>query len=87
MELWVGCIAGALQDAEYASKLTAAGFAGVTVEPWRTYSPADAAPYLSQAGLSADVIRNAEGKFASAFIRAVKPQPAPKACCGPGCCA
>src|SRR5688572_13777155 len=61
MELWVGCIAGALQDAEYTSKLTNAGFAGVTVHPWRTYSPADAAPYLAQAGLSADVIRNAEG--------------------------
>ncbi len=87
MELWVGCIAGALQDAEYVSKLTAAGFAGVTVEPWRTYSPADAAPYLSQAGLSADVVRSAEGKFASAFIRAEKPQPAAKACCGPECCA
>ena len=87
MELWVGCIAGALQDAEYTSKLTAAGFTDVTVEPWRTYSPADAAPYLVQAGLSADVIRNAEGKFASAFIRAAKPPAAAKTCCGPACCA
>ena len=86
MELWVGCIAGALQDSEYVSKLNAAGFTDVTVEPWRTYAASDAAPYLSQAGLSADVIRDAEGKFASAFIRAVKPQPA-KTCCGPECCA
>jgi SAM-dependent methyltransferase len=87
MELWVGCIAGALQDSEYVAKLTAAGFSDVAVEPWRTYSPADAAPYLAQAGLSADVVREAEGKFASAFIRASKPQAAATTCCGPECCA
>ena len=85
IELWVGCIAGALRDTEYQSKLTAAGFAGAAVEPWRIYSPADAGPYLAQAGLTPDVIREAEGKFASAFIRATKPETA-KACCGPDCC-
>jgi arsenite methyltransferase len=87
MELWVGCIAGALRDTEYVAKLTAAGFSDVGVEPWRTYQPADAAPFLAQAGLSVDAVRQAEGKFASAFIRAVKPQPAAKTCCGPECCA
>ena len=86
MELWVGCIAGALRDSEYQSKLTAAGFVETAVEPWRIYSPADAAPYLAQAGLAPDSIREAEGRFASAFIRASKPEAA-KSCCGPDCCA
>ena len=87
MELWVGCLAGALRDSEYLAKLKAAGFVGTTVEPWRIYSPADAAPYLAQAGLTSDSIREAEGKFASAFIRAVKPTSAAPSCCAPGCCA
>jgi arsenite methyltransferase len=87
MELWVGCIAGALRDSEYLSKLKAAGFVGMTVEPWRIYSPADAAPYLAQAGLTSDSIRQAEGKFASAFIRAVKPKSAVRSCCAADCCA
>jgi SAM-dependent methyltransferase len=87
MELWVGCIAGALRDSDYVAKLQGAGFTNVSVEPWRTYRPADAAPILAQAGLAADVISEAEGKFASAFIRATKPQPAEKTCCGPECCA
>jgi hypothetical protein len=86
MELWVGCIAGALRDSEYISKLTAAGFADAAVEPWRTYAPADAAPFLAQAGLAAGAIREAEGKFASAFIRATKPLAA-KSCCDADCCA
>ena len=86
MELWVGCIAGALRDADYRSKLTAAGFVDVDVEPWRVYNPADAAPYLAQAGLAPDSIRDAQGRFASAFIRATRPKPA-KSCCGPDCCA
>ena len=87
MELWVGCIAGALRDTEYAAKLAAAGFADVSVEPWRTYHASDSATLLSQAGLSRDAIRQAEGKFASAFIRALKPPRAEKTCCGPDCCA
>ena len=87
MELWVGCIAGALRDTEYLAKLKAAGFIEMTVEPWRIYTPADAAPYLAHAGVTSDSIREAEGKFASAFIRAVKPKSAAQSCCAPDCCA
>ena len=86
MELWVGCIAGALKDSDYVSKLESAGFAGATVEPWRTYAPSDAAPFLAQTGLAPEAIKEAEGKFASAFIRATKPIAA-KSCCGADCCA
>jgi arsenite methyltransferase len=86
MELWVGCIAGALRDTDYVSRLTAAGFADAAVEPWRTYAPADAAAFLEQAGLAPESIKEAEGKFASAFIRATKPRAA-ESCCSPGCCA
>jgi SAM-dependent methyltransferase len=86
MELWVGCIAGALRDSEYVSKLQAAGFGDVAVEPWRTYAPADAAEFLSQAGLAPESIKQADGKFASAFIRATKPQAA-ASCCASDCCA
>jgi arsenite methyltransferase len=86
MELWVGCLAGALRESEYVSKLTAAGFVGMTVEPWRIYTPADAASYLGQAGVTPDSMRQAEGAFASAFIRATKPEAA-KTCCASDCCA
>jgi arsenite methyltransferase len=58
MELWVGCIAGALDETDYKNKLVAAGFEDVNVETWRVY------PRLAE---------EAEGKFASAFIRATKP--------------
>jgi arsenite methyltransferase len=73
MELWVGCIAGALERSEYVSKLTAAGFADVAVEPWRVYHPTDAREFLQSAGLGEDAMQQAEGKFASAFVRATKP--------------
>jgi SAM-dependent methyltransferase len=86
MELWVGCVAGALRPSDYRSKLTAAGFVKAEVELWRIYSSADASPYLAQAGLAPDSIREADGRFASAFIRATKPESA-KSCCGPDCCA
>ena len=82
MELWFGCIAGALHETDYLQKLTAAGFDHPTVERWRVYRPQDAAAFLSEAGLSEDAIRGAEGAFASAFIRAVKPA----SCCGTACC-
>ena len=85
MELWVGCVAGALHDREYEDKLTAAGFADVSVEPWREYSLDDARTFLAAGGLDADALSSqVEGKIASAFIRAQKPVPAP--CCAPGCC-
>jgi len=86
MELWVGCVAGALGDTEYRDKLTAAGFGDVSVEPWREYSLDDARTFLAAGGLDVDALSSrVEGRIASAFIRAQKPAPAP--CCGPGCCA
>ena len=86
MELWVGCVAGALQDREYASKLTSAGFVDVDVEPWREYQVEDARAFLTESGLDVDEIApHLQGKVASAFVRARKPQAAP--CCGPQCCA
>lgn len=80
--LWVGCVAGALKDSEYIGKLTAAGFEKIEVEPTRVYSVEDARAFLSAEGVDVDAIApQVEGKFMSAFVRAVKP------CCGPGCCA
>ena len=84
VELWVGCVAGALDEWTYREKLTAAGFTDVSLEPWRVYDLHDARQVLSGAGLDADsVAATAEGAFASAFVRATKPA----ACCGPTCCA
>ena len=85
MELWVGCIAGALRDDEYIGKLAKAGFESIDIEPTRVYSIQDARQFLTGKGIDADAIAaQVEGKFISAFIRAVKP--AAKACCGPACC-
>ena len=85
MELWVGCIAGALQDTEFAAKLRDAGFEDVEVEPWRVYDVEDAHAFLSEAGLDVDALApQVQGKFLSAFIRAHKPTPQP--CCGTECC-
>jgi len=84
MLLWVGCIAGALQDSEYAAKLAKAGFDGIGIEPTRVYNIDDARSFLSGQGLDVDAMAPAvEGKFMSAFIRATKPAK----CCAPGCCA
>jgi arsenite methyltransferase len=86
MELWVGCIAGALTDAEYGEKLHAAGFEQIGVESWREYTLDDARTFLASAGLDVDrLAARMTGKVASAFVRAQKPLPAP--CCGPDCCA
>jgi arsenite methyltransferase len=85
MELWVGCIAGALQEEDYKAKLSAAGFGDVDVETWRVYNVEDARAFLSEAGLDVDrVAPLVRDKFASAFIRARKPEG--KSCCGPDCC-
>jgi ubiquinone/menaquinone biosynthesis C-methylase UbiE len=74
IELWVGCVAGALQDSEYIFKLTAAGFEQVTIEPTRVYKVEDAQQFLAAQGIDADSIAaEVEGKFISAFIRARKP--------------
>jgi arsenite methyltransferase len=86
MELWVGCVAGALQEEEYASKLKGAGFVDVELEPWRVYSADDARGFLSESGIDVDQLApQVDGKVASAFVRARRPQAA--ACCGPTCCA
>ena len=86
MELWVGCIAGALEETDYASKLRLAGFVDVKIEPWRVYEIAEARKFLTDAGLDVDELApRINGKFASAIISARKP--AEQACCAPGCCA
>src|SRR5437773_6733840 len=75
MELWVGCIAGALEERDYGAKLRAAGFADVEVEPWRIYQVDDARAFLTENGIDVDRIApQVNGKFASAFVRARKPQ-------------
>jgi SAM-dependent methyltransferase len=85
--LWVGCIAGALDEDDYRARLTAAGFEKVEIEPTRIYKVADAREFLASSGIDADALApKVDGKFLSAFIRAVKP-PAKKSCCGPECCA
>lgn len=89
MLLWVGCIAGALEENEYRRKLASAGFAEVDVEPTRIYRAADAREFLSSAGIDADSIApHVDGKIMSAFVRGVKPhKPSTHSCCGPECCA
>ena len=77
MELWVGCIAGAMGESEYVSKLRDAGFVDVQVEPWRVYSVEDARAFLTESGLDVDRLApQVDGRFASALIRARKPVPA-----------
>jgi SAM-dependent methyltransferase len=84
MLLWVGCIAGALEESDYRAKLVAAGFVGIDLEPTRTYDIEDARVFLTEAGIAVDEIApQVEGKFISAFIRATKPK---SPCCAPGCC-
>ncbi len=83
MELWVGCIAGALEDSEYVEKLAKAGFASVEIEPTRIYDIDNARAFLSNQGVNMEAIApQVAGKFMGAFIRASKPA----ACCDPGCC-
>jgi arsenite methyltransferase len=83
--LWVGCVAGALDENEYRSKLVAAGFEKVQIEPTRIYRIEDARELLSGHSIDVDALaRQVDGKFMSAFIRAVKPMPAE--CCCPSTC-
>ena len=73
--LWVGCIAGALQDTEYISKLGDAGFEAIEIEPTRVHKVEDARVFLRDQGVDVDAIApQVDGKFISAFIRAKKPQ-------------
>jgi SAM-dependent methyltransferase len=83
--LWVGCIAGALDENQYRLKLAAAGFEQISIEPTRIYGVADARQFLSSSGIDVEAIApEVDGKFMSAFITAVKP--AAKSCCDPACC-
>ena len=86
VELWIGCIAGAMEEAEYRTKLAAAGFEVIEVEPTRVYKVEDARQFLAGKGIDVEAIApQVEDKFASAFIRATKP--VAKSCCEPTCCA
>ena len=83
MELWVGCIAGALEEMDYVKLLAKAGFDAIDVEPTRIYNIEDARQFLTGEGLDVDAIAPlVQDKFMSAFVRAKKPE----ACCAPGCC-
>jgi arsenite methyltransferase len=82
--LWVGCVAGALDENDYLAKLAAAGFEQISMEPTRIYRVEDAREFLASAGVDVEAIApQVDGKFMSAFVRAVKPA---TACCGPSCC-
>ena len=84
MELWVGCVAGALSDYDYVAKLARAGFDNIDIEPTRVYSIEDARAFLSGQGLEVDALAREVGdKFISAFVRASKPA---VACCATSCC-
>jgi arsenite methyltransferase len=86
--LWVGCVAGAMDESEYRQKLTSAGFEQVDIEPTRIYRVDDAREFLSAAGVNVEAIApEVDGKFMSAFVRATKPSAsASEPCCGPTCC-
>ena len=100
MELWVGCIAGALEEDEFLALLRETGFENPSIEPTRVYTSEDAAAFLAGTGLDAAALASEiDGKFMSAFVRATKPgttaktrvlqkieTPAGAACCGPDCC-
>jgi SAM-dependent methyltransferase len=86
MELWIGCVSGALEEDAYVQKLRQAGFIEVSLEPWRIYQAGDARAFLTEAGLDADrILPQVEGRFQSAFIRARKPA-AEAPCCDTRCC-
>ena len=73
--MWVGCIAGALEENEYRAKLAAAGFDQITIEPTRIYRVDDAREFLTASNVDVDKIApEVDGKFMSAFVRAVKPK-------------
>jgi arsenite methyltransferase len=85
VELWIGCIAGALRDSDYRAKLAGAGFESVDIEPTRIYDVEDARQFLAGEGVDVDAVAaNVQGKFMSAFVRARKPST--KTCCAPSCC-
>jgi arsenite methyltransferase len=90
---WVGCIAGALEENEYRNQLASAGFEKIEIEPTRIYRAEDARGFLAEQGIDIETIApQVDGKFMSAFIRAVKPAATNRSeaekrdCCGPDCC-
>ena len=84
--LWVGCVAGALDEIDYRKNLESAGFENIDIEPTRTYRAEDAREFLASAGIDADTIApQVDGKFFSAFVRATKPVQQQKTCCEPAC--
>ena len=86
LELWVGCVAGALSEEDYRSKLRSAGFTNIEIETTRVYDVEDARAFLAESGLDVDAVAPlVNGRVTSAFVRASKPDA--KTCCGPTCCA
>ena len=84
MELWAGCVAGALSEEDYLDKLAKDGFDNIDIEATRVYNIDDARAFLAGQGVEVDALaKEVEGKFISAFVRATKPA---VACCAPGCC-
>jgi arsenite methyltransferase len=84
--LWVGCVAGSLEENEYRTKLASAGFEQIEIEPTRIYRVEDAREFLSGQNIDVDAIApQVDGKLMSAFVRAVKPQPK-ESCCSSSCC-
>lgn len=87
VELWAGCVAGALEESSYLTKLQQAGFEQISIEPTRIYSAEDAREFLLGAGLNVETVaQEIDSKFISGFIQAVKPMRS-KGCCAPTCCA
>jgi len=87
MELWVGCVAGALEETDYRQKLARAGFEVIDVEPTRVYRSDDARVFLAEAGIvDEDMLDQIDGRFMSAFVRAQKPTATSRACCASSCC-
>jgi arsenite methyltransferase len=84
LELWAGCVAGALSEKDYLEKLAKAGFDQISIEATRVYNIDDARVFLSNRGLDVDdLARQVGNKFISAFVRATKPA---AGCCAPSCC-
>jgi len=97
MELWVGCVAGALEEQEFLTLLREVGFENPSIEPTRVYEAADAVAFLAGTGLDTErLAAEIDGRFMGAFVRATKPgaarkplvaaTPESKSCCGPDCC-
>ena len=90
--LWVGCIAGALDESDYSARLARVGFTAIGIEPTRVYRVEDAREFLTGKGIDVDALApQVDGKFMSAFVRATKPggqaqERGGPACCGPACC-